>query len=167
MNKIENIIIHCSASSFGDAELIRGWHVDGNGWRDIGYNGVILNGRRDAQKFNDSDVGLFEVGRGLNLDQFVDSTEKGAHALGYNKNSLGLCLIGNEKFKVEQFQTALYFCAMFQRINPKIEVIGHYEVTDKKTCPNFDMKLFRGLLKNQDFVYSEILEVMGKYILKG
>ena len=42
--KIKNIIIHCSVSDFGDAELIRSWHVDERGWRDIGYNGVILNG---------------------------------------------------------------------------------------------------------------------------
>lgn len=165
MNKIENIIIHCSMSDFGDAALIKKWHVEDNGWRDIGYNGVILNGYRKKNDFNKNEIGLFEIGRGLNLDQYIDDTEKGAHALGYNHNSVGICLIGNNKFYIEQFQTALYFCALYLAINKDIKIIGHYEVTDKKTCPNFDMSRFRGLLKNRDFMSDDINLALSEYII--
>ena len=42
--KIERIIIHCSATREGQdvkTETIKDWHVNGNGWSDIGYHFVI------------------------------------------------------------------------------------------------------------------------------
>ena len=168
MKQIENIIIHCSESGFGDVELIRQWHVGERGWRDIGYNGVILNGkRRSKNETNKKEIGLFEVGRGLDLDKNIDSSERGAHALGYNKSSIGICLIGTNYFYAKQFQTALYLCGLFKKIVPDIEIIGHYEVTNKKTCPNFDMGLFRDLLSSGYFVLDEIKLVMQGSITDG
>ena len=41
MRKINKIIIHCSATpelKDFDVKDIRGWHVEGNGWSDIGYH---------------------------------------------------------------------------------------------------------------------------------
>ena len=44
MRKIDKIIIHCSATpglkNF-DVKDIRDWHVNGNGWSDVGYHYVI------------------------------------------------------------------------------------------------------------------------------
>lgn len=167
MTEIKYIVIHCSDSNFGDVELIRDWHVNGRGWRDIGYNGVILNGhRRSKSDVNEDEVGLFEVGRGMDFDKYVDSSERGAHALGYNKKSLGICLIGVDKFRVEQFQTALIACAMYKRINPEIKIIGHYECEGtSKTCPNFEMIGFRELLQYDEFGKSQIEDVMGNYLV--
>ena len=164
MSKIKNIIIHCSQSSFGDAMWIKNIHINENGWRDIGYNGVILNGAREKGNYNTNNIGRFEMGRGLDLNETIDSNERGAHALGYNEESLGLCLIGDKKFYIKQFQTALYFCALFMAIIPDIKIFGHYELNENKTCPNFDMKQFRGLLKNRDFIDDEIKMVMEKYL---
>ncbi len=164
MNKIEYIIIHHSDSTFGDVETIRRWHLE-KGWRDIGYSGVILNGYRSKTKYNDKNIGLFEIGRGMNLDDIIDSEEKGAHALGYNKKSLGICLIGKDKFYIKQFQTALFICALYSRINPEIKIIGHNECENtSKTCPNFDMAKFRGLFLNRNFTGVEIKDVLGDFI---
>ena len=71
------IVIHCAATKPSmdiGADTIRDWHVNGNGWRDIGYHLVI---RRD---------GSIEKGRDIN--------DSGAHAAGYNSKSIGLCLVG-------------------------------------------------------------------------
>ena len=151
MNKIENLIFHCSDSTWGDVDVIRKWHVKDRGWRDIGYNGVILNGyRKNSKDFNSKEVGEFEKGRGLDLDIYVNTDERGAHVLGYNKNSIGICLIGKDKFSVKQFETAIYFARLFKRVNREISIRGHYEMptANGKTCPNFDMDLFRNLVNN-------------------
>ena len=44
MRKIDEIIIHCAATPEGKnftVAQIRDWHVNGNGWKDIGYHYVI------------------------------------------------------------------------------------------------------------------------------
>ena len=57
-----------------DAETIRDWHVNGNGWSDIGYHYVIKRN------------GLVEAGRPVSIS--------GAHAKGHNADSIGICLVG-------------------------------------------------------------------------
>ena len=112
MSKLRDIIFHCSMSEWGDVDVIRKWHVEGNGWRDIGYAGVILNGYRKNDKiYHPEEDGVLEVGRGFNLDSVVDSTERGAHAKGFNQESLGFCLIGDKKFTVNQFRTVLHLAS--------------------------------------------------------
>ena len=77
MRKIDKIIIHCSATKEGrdiSTETIRSWHVKGRGWRDIGYHLVIeLDGS-------------LKVGRPLH--------KIGAHTLGENEHSIGICYVG-------------------------------------------------------------------------
>jgi N-acetylmuramoyl-L-alanine amidase len=84
MRLIDTIIGHCSFTppkmDIGAAE-IRGWHVDENGWLDIGYAYVI---RRN---------GIIELGRDLDNDGDVDE-EIGAHARGFNAHSIGICVVG-------------------------------------------------------------------------
>lgn len=151
MKKIENIIIHCSDSEFGSAAMIRQWHLQ-NGWKDIGYHFVILNGlivpnTQSGQKqlyvpFMD---GMIEVGRHLDGDDFVTSNEVGSHALGYNDKSAGVCLIGKKTFTKKQFDSLIMWLDYFLPLwKLPIEVVkGHYEVSPNRTCPNFDMKRFR------------------------
>ena len=77
MRDLNRIILHCSATREGkdfSVDTIRGWHVNGNGWSDIGYHWVI---RID---------GSIEVGRPLE--------KSGAHTKGHNKDSVGVCYIG-------------------------------------------------------------------------
>jgi hypothetical protein len=89
-DNIEFIAVHCSATTVtwsndyqGQAavdELTR-WHVEGNGWRALGYNEVIdRDGRVYPGRDLDGDGDLFE--------------EVGAHIKGKNKIAYGICLIG-------------------------------------------------------------------------
>lgn len=152
MARIQNLIIHCSDSDFGDVSLIRQWHKQ-RGWKDIGYNAVILNGRRSAKdQKNPLEDGLLEMARGLDLSLSIDPNEVGAHAMGYNASSIGVCMIGSGKFSRNQFETLFHFCRLWQNIVPGISILGHYEV-DKagKTCPNFDVGKFRQIIYSEPF----------------
>lgn len=91
--KPKGIVLHLSASPWGDAAVIRKWHTDpepqGRGWNDIGYHAVILNGRRAyTSEYDQALDGKIEPGREL--------TVQGAHchAEGMNGVSLGVCCIG-------------------------------------------------------------------------
>ena len=112
-------IIHCSDSPQGrgdNAETIHGWHLE-NGWDGIGYHYVILEN------------GMVENGR--------PEYWKGSHASGHN-NSIGICLIGKKDFTVEQYQALTW---LLKSKNWKAnEIVGHYEVSPRKTCPNFDVE---------------------------
>lgn len=135
MRKIDTIVIHCadtpSTMDIG-AKEIRDWHVKDNGWSDIGYHYVI---RRN---------GTLETGR--NIETI------GAHVSGHNKNSIGICLvggkpIGNQKkdinlFTIEQLETleSLLFNLKGFLQNQNVKIVGHCELDNKKTCPNFDVQ---------------------------
>jgi hypothetical protein len=162
--EIEYLVIHCSDSHFGDANVIRKWHK-ARGWRDIGYNGVILNGNRNSGgEYNLKEDGLFEMGRGLDLSVMIESDEKGAHVLGYNDKSIGICLIGKNKFTIPQFKTLIHLVSLFKRIVPDIKVRGHYQMptANGKTCPNFDIFDFHTLLSGDTFTDSVITEIIGQ-----
>ena len=138
MRPIEKLIVHCAATkpsmNIGATE-IRQWHL-ANGWSDIGYNYVI---RRD---------GLIENGRDLDRDGNVDE-EVGAHAKGFNANSIGICLVGGlnasgqpaPEFTEAQF-TALNGLLAGLRIRyPGAEVLGHRDLPGvAKACPSFDVR---------------------------
>lgn len=143
MAQIKRLVVHCSDSKWGDAAVIREWHKQ-RGWKDIGYNAVILNGQRTSRlKYLPQDDGLLELGRGLNLDNQISPEEVGAHAMGYNSESIGVCLIGVAAFTTKQLQTLEAFCALWARIVPGIQIVGHYELDPRKTCPNLNMDLWR------------------------
>jgi hypothetical protein len=86
-NNPQYLIIHHSAGSIYDTvDTIRHFHVEKRGWVDIGYHKIILhpnNPNIRFQNFKD----LIKQGR-------PDSTN-GAHCIGYNVKSLGICVIGN------------------------------------------------------------------------
>lgn len=129
MRKIKQLIIHCSATppdmDIGVKE-IKKWHVDGNGWKDVGYHYVIT---RDG-----------ELEKGRDLD------EAGAHALGYNANSIGICLVGGvDKFNSpEQNYTANQYYSLKKLLDvlcvtfPNADIIGHNDVSSK-SCPCFNI----------------------------
>ena len=119
MRPISLHIIHCSASTFGDAAEIRRWHK-ARGWSDIGYHFVI---RPDGE---------IEVGR--TLDKI------GAHCEGQNTQSIGTCLIGNTKFSEAQFAALRRIHGMLQALFPGIKAYGHRHFNPHKTCPNFEIE---------------------------
>ncbi len=125
------IVVHCSATrpdqDIGAAE-IRRWHVEDNGWSDIGYHQVI---RRN---------GSIELGR--------DLRQSGAHAKGFNRNSIGVCLVGgvnfvhdpDDNFTDKQYTSLGITLEYWKRIYPQAEIVGHRDLPDvSKACPSFDV----------------------------
>ena len=101
-----NVIIHCSASKFGNAALITKWHLS-RGWDTIGYHYVILNGWLSAKKYHQYFDGRIETGRPLDDDSDMEADEWGAHAKGYN-NTIGICMIGESGYFTLRQKTKLY-----------------------------------------------------------
>ena len=146
MKKIDNIIIHNSDSGWGTANVIRGWHKE-RGWTDIGYHFVILNGRPMSGTYFPFLDGSVETGRPLDGDGFISAKEVGAHALGYNDKSIGICLIGVRDFTPLQRQRLIAVVSQLMTGFgiPLQNVLGHYETerANGKTCPNIDMNALR------------------------
>lgn len=122
MRKIDLLILHCTgARVLGQrAEMIRQWHKS-QGWSDIGYHYFI--------GFD----GLMQAGRPVE--------QVGAHAVGHNNNSIGICLAGLEKndFTARQFESLKALLALLNLAYPNAKIVGHNELTDKKTCPVYDV----------------------------
>ena len=139
MRKIEKIILHCSDSSFGDADIIDSWHKE-RGWSGNGYNYILLNGYRKKGVYIKEDDGLVEVGR--------DLEKIPAHCKGQNRNSIGICLIGEKLFSGNQlYKTLPYILTtlMNQYGLTKNDIYAHYEFSTK-TCPNIDIEMIKELL---------------------
>ena len=141
--EITEIVIHCTASGFGDAETIDRWHKL-RGWAGIGYHDVIMNGHRTPGAPYAIDLdGAIEHGRPYDV--------QGAHCHGHNHNTIGVCLIGNptdistpDKWFTKRQMAALKALIMGYIANFPIKQIrghNHYAV-DKdgvpyKSCPGF------------------------------
>ena len=131
--KTEMIVVHCAATKpsmdIGYKE-IRKWHVEDNGWDDVGYHYII---KRD---------GTVEVAR---AEAF-----QGAHAPAVNSKSIAICLVGGmaedgdaeNNFTLEQFLSLKDLIKKIKMTNPNIvEVVGHCDVQDNKpNCPGFNLK---------------------------
>jgi hypothetical protein len=82
------IVLHLTASRYGDAAQINKWHKD-NGWSGIGYHYVVLNGiRNQGNAYKEGIDGALEKGRADNV--------MGAHckAQGMNHCTLGISCVG-------------------------------------------------------------------------
>ncbi len=134
MNNIKYLVVHCSATpptmNIGKEE-IKQWHLE-RGWSDIGYHVVI---RRN---------GVVEYGRPFD--------KMGAHIKGYNKNSLGVCLVGgvddkgkpSNNFTERQFNTLGCVLTALEMLFPGASIRGHRDFPGvTKACPSFDVDLWR------------------------
>jgi len=143
MRKINEIVIHCSATREGEevsVDTIRKWHLKRH-FKDIGYHYVIgLDGT------------LFD-GRPIE--------KMGAHCTGHNYNSIGICYIGGldkhgnpkDTRTQEQKDTMIRLVNELKEIFPITSILGHRDTSpdinkdgkiDKwewiKVCPCFDVK---------------------------
>ncbi len=86
-NRVEHLIVHHSAAGNGTAnytEEVRNYylyHTQGNGWSDIGYNYLIAP---DGTLYAGRDPGEGE-----------QDNVTGAHFCGQNRETMGVCLIGD------------------------------------------------------------------------
>jgi N-acetylmuramoyl-L-alanine amidase len=118
---IDKIVIHCSATPNGredTAEDIHQWHT-AKGWDGIGYHyiveckGKLVSGRPEYWK--------------------------GSHAYGHNANSIGICMIGTDRFNIDQWSILENLIRKLKIKYPAAKIMGHNEIS-KKTCPGFDVQ---------------------------
>ena len=146
---INLIVIHCSDSPNGrpvTVEDIDRWHGERGfqrqeHWTDIqnptlehigyhfviGVNGALLTGRH--------------------LD------EVGAHAQGYNQKSIGICVVGKDKFTQAQWDKLRENVSALLRKYEGVKVCGHRDLPNvHKACPNFDVEtwLAEGMQPTRD-----------------
>ncbi len=140
-NKVQWVVLHMSASQYGNVETFRNWHLD-RGWDDIGYHWVITNCYPTYNHYKDRQPdpkhdGMIQYGR--------NEKWRGAHVSGHNWNSIGVCLTGGGgEFSSQQLLSAAKLCHQISSRFPSIiGVKGHYEFTSAKTCPEIDMDYFR------------------------
>lgn len=128
MRKINEIIVHCAATpegkNFKAADIDR-WHRERK-MKCIGYHYVV-----------DLD-GTVEPGR--------PESEIGAHCLGHNQNSIGVCYVGGlaaDGKTPKDTRTAAQkeaLLALLKKIRvkyPKASIHGHRDFA-AKACPSFD-----------------------------
>jgi len=132
------IIIHHSASTDHpafDVQQLRKWHVEHNEWADIGYNYII-------EKIN----GRYEVIAGRMLD------EAGAHCVGNNTISIGICCVGNYEVDTPSEEMLDVLRRLVRSLMatfkiPRGEIYGHRDLW-ATACPgkNFNINEFVGSL---------------------
>ena len=133
MRRINLIVVHHSASPPHvdlTAQQIDRMHRTERGWLAIGYHYVI---RRN---------GTVENGRPLNMP--------GAHATGFNANSIGICLVGGidargrpeHNYSATQMEALRNLVVSLRTQFPAVRVAGHKDVNPKSKphCPMFDVR---------------------------
>lgn len=143
MRTITKIVIHCSATREGQAVTVKDiarWHKD-RGYREIGYHYVVYLD------------GSIHKGR--------DEEKIGAHVLGHNTDSVGICYVGGlDKFGKskdtrtdEQKKSLIKLIGELKERYPRASLLGHRDLSpdingdgkiDKwewlKDCPCFDVR---------------------------
>lgn len=145
--KIDTIVIHCSDSpngrtlftgKLGDSNLVTPVQEIDNWHRARDFK--RLPEWRAKQNPNLSSIGYHFViyTRGaVATGRHVD--EVGAHAVGYNATSLGICLVGCDAFSIEQWNALKGLVEALKKQYPQARVVGHHALNKDKTCPNFDV----------------------------
>lgn len=148
IQQIKYLIIHHSWSEDSkktlNAPAIMNYHVKVKKMRKVGYNELIEEYRKKVLSVN---------GRPAYI--------QGAHTLGFNTKSYGICVIGNFDKKtpspevwIKALERAKVICLTY---GISVEnVLGHRETfalrgrAQEKTCPGkkFNMDKFRQALKN-------------------
>jgi len=120
--KISLLVVHCSdtenSQNLSTVDIHK-MHLE-FGWDGIGYHKIINRS------------GKIENGR---PEYWV-----GAHVKGKNEISLGVCLIGRDRFTKRQFVSLERILKKWKTRYPTAKIVGHRDTGDtQKTCPNFDV----------------------------
>lgn len=131
MRKINEIIVHCTGTIPMESttiEVIRRYHKQHNGWKDIGYHYLVYLD------------GTIHAGRPID--------EAGAHCSGHNAGTIGICYVGglvrqgqSGDTRTEKQKEALRLLVRSLKVAfPAIEkVSGHCDYSSKP-CPCFDAR---------------------------
>jgi N-acetylmuramoyl-L-alanine amidase len=141
MRTINKAILHCDASSNPNQdsiESVRDLHTSpktkaikwgeydthGKGWGEVGYHFYIQSD------------GTLQYGRSID--------KKGAHCIGHNHESIGICMHGVKKsdFNNKQKLTLYRLLNSLVMIFPDMTIHGHNEFANK-ACPVYDVEPFK------------------------
>ena len=134
--EVREAILHTSATPKSWArgksnqqmlEEIRRWHVQDNGWRDIGYHRVVMP---------DGEV---MIGRSL--------TVPGAHVAGRNTGTIGICMVGpgspigrpEDHYTPAQIRAVKQYLAELADVIDLQRVSGHNDHA-ARDCPGFKVR---------------------------
>lgn len=135
MRSVDLIVVHCSATPNGvrhtvhDIDLAhrdRGY-VRGLDWREKCNPDVMACGYHFVIRPN----GALDTGRHLD--------EVGAHARGYNATSVGVCLIGTDRFTPDQWKQLRLTTRALTAKYPTARVLGHRDLNPNSPRPGFDV----------------------------
>lgn len=124
------IVIHCAATPAKmdvDIATIAEWHK-ARGFKTVGYHYFI---KRDGTR---------QTGRPIN--------EIGAHVVGFNHNSVGVCMAGGmdkddkqpeDNFTKEQWTNLYLTLRELREEFPRAVVVGHRDLDAGKACPSFSV----------------------------
>lgn len=123
------IVLHCSGvmpNVHQDISVVDNYHRS-KGWKGVGYHFYV---RRD---------GTVEIGRRLE--------EVGAHCVGHNKYSIGICYEGglNSAAQAEDTRTPQQVRELRKLVErmhayfPNAIIVGHHDLNPTKPCPCFDV----------------------------
>ncbi len=124
--KPKRIILHHSLTSDSQTvswNAIRKYHIETNGWKEIGYH-----------------AGLELVGDHYEIFTGRMMNEKGAHCEGQNYDSIGICFVGNFDISEpppEQWNVGVKLVACLCDILsiPPSMIFGHNDFNPAKSCP--------------------------------
>ena len=122
---IGRLIVHHSASPLSTTTAqIKHWHTGVRGWSDIGYHYIIIGD------------GKVEYGRPI--------SKIGAHCRGHNRDSLGVCVVGNNtvpehKWSMQQVASLQDLVYGLKLVFPNLTVRGHNEYANT-LCPGVDVQ---------------------------
>jgi N-acetylmuramoyl-L-alanine amidase len=178
--KISLLLVHCAASPNGKS-LFRGRLGDANFKTPVDSINAWHQARgfrRDpdaAKRFN---PGLTAIGYHYVI--YVSGVvvtgrhpyEVGAHCAGFNANSIGICMIGTDRFTAAQWASLTHLVNTIRSENPGLRVAGHRDMSPDqnkngtvepfewlKTCPGFDVSkwLAGGMVPLADHLCEEVL----------
>lgn len=118
---------HAAAPTSQTVKTIQNYHMDHNGWSDIGYNFLVTQDGR-----------IWEGRQGT-------WTAVGAHATGYNTKWLGVCWVGNsndvEPSDAAKRSIAWLYDEACRRAGKQLDISGHGQLPGASTsCPGSKLK---------------------------
>ena len=132
---IDTLIIHCADTPNGrhfTADDIDDWHAE-RGWRRDEGARLAHHPEHQAIGYHWVIAVTGEIQPGRHPDEI------GAHARGHNEHSIGICMVGRDKFTPAQWAALKTLVARFTMQTAPPRVIGHRDVDAHKTCPGFDV----------------------------
>lgn len=138
LSTIDSIVIHCADTPNGKVyttEQIDQWH----GERNPPFE-------RDMSIAPNHQPTLTHIGYHyvIELDGAVKEgrplIETGAHVAGFNERSIGICLIGRDKFSEAQWLSVVALIqALTQELHKVLAIYGHNHFNSHKSCPGFNV----------------------------